>query len=76
MSTHNIPFHDKIRNKSLNICFVELSEELRRTQKEVRISLGKRGIRVRAIEVRLYFAFYGNLLGPKYCGLSSFLPTS
>ena len=35
MSTHNIhiQFHDKIRKKSLNICFVELSEEFCRTQK-------------------------------------------
>ena len=27
MSTHNIQFHDKIRKKSLNICFLELLEE-------------------------------------------------
>ena len=29
MHTHTIPFHDKIikKNKSLNICFMELSEE-------------------------------------------------
>ena len=27
MSTHNIKFHDKIRKKSLNICFLELLEE-------------------------------------------------
>ena len=26
MSTHNIQFHDKIKN-SINICFLELSEE-------------------------------------------------
>ena len=25
--THNIQFHDKIRKKSPNICFLELSEE-------------------------------------------------
>ena len=35
MSTHNIQFHDKI------------SEELRRTQKQVRISHGKRSIWIR-----------------------------
>ena len=29
MSTHNIQFHDQIRN-SLNICFLELPEEFRR----------------------------------------------
>ena len=28
MSTHNIQFHDKIKIKSLNICFLELLEEL------------------------------------------------
>ena len=33
MSTHNIQFHDKIIKKSLNICFLELSEEFRRGPK-------------------------------------------
>ena len=33
MSTHNIQFHDKIKKISLNICFLELSEELRRDSK-------------------------------------------
>ena len=33
MSTHNIQFHDEIRKFSLNICFLELSEELRRVSK-------------------------------------------
>ena len=33
MSTHNKQFHDKIRKKSVNICFLELSEELRRASK-------------------------------------------
>ena len=28
MSTHDIQFHDKIRKKSLNICFLELLEGL------------------------------------------------
>ena len=54
MNTHNIQFHDKIRTFSLNICFLELSEELRRAQKRVRICHGKRAIGVRAVEVRLY----------------------
>ena len=44
MSTHNIQFHDKIRKFPLNICFLELSEELRRSQKRVRIIHGKRAI--------------------------------
>ena len=30
MSTHHIQFHDKIKKKSLNICFLELLEEFRR----------------------------------------------
>ena len=55
MSTHNIHFHDKIRKKIpqifLNICFVELSEELIRDSKRPRISHGKRAIGVRVIEV-------------------------
>ena len=36
MSTHNIRFHDKIRKNpklSLNICFLELSEEFSRDSK-------------------------------------------
>ena len=33
MSTNNIQFHDKIRNFSLNICFLELAEEFRRDSK-------------------------------------------
>ena len=33
MSTYNILFHDKIRKKSLNICFLGLSEEFRRDSK-------------------------------------------
>ena len=47
MSINYKQFHDK--NISLNICFLELSEEFRRTQKRVQISHGKRA----AIEVRL-----------------------
>ena len=34
MSTHNIQFHDKIRKKSLNICFLELLEEFCRKEFE------------------------------------------
>ena len=33
MSTHNKQFHDKIRKKSVNICFLELTEKLRRASK-------------------------------------------
>ena len=33
MITHNIQFHDKMRKKSLNICFLELLEEFRRNSK-------------------------------------------
>ena len=33
MSTHNIQFHDKNKKNSLNICFLELSEEFRRDSK-------------------------------------------
>ena len=33
MSTHNIQFHDKIRKKSLNICFLELLEDFVGTEK-------------------------------------------
>ena len=56
MSTHNIQFHDKIRKKkSLNICFLELLGDFVGSEKRVRIIQGKRAIRVRAIEVILYF---------------------
>ena len=30
MSTHNIQFHDEIRKKSVNICFLELLEKFGR----------------------------------------------
>ena len=33
MSTHSIQLHDKIRKKSLNICFLELLEEFCRDSK-------------------------------------------
>ena len=52
MNTHSIQFHDNIRKQIptifLNICFLELSKELR-----VRISHGKRAIGVRGIETLL-----------------------
>ena len=35
MSTHNIQFHDKIRKKSLNICFLELRKDFVGTEKRV-----------------------------------------
>ena len=54
MSTHNIQFHDKIRKKFLNICFLELLEEFVASEKRVRFIHGKQAIRVRAIEVILY----------------------
>ena len=55
ISTYNIQFHDNDKNKILNICFLELSEEFRRDKKkkQVWISHGKRAIDVRAIEVWL-----------------------
>ena len=55
MSTHNIQFHDK--NKEKNPCiFVFLSywNNFVGTEKRVRFIHGKRAIRVRAIEVILY----------------------
>ena len=61
MSTHNIQFHYQ-KEKLLNICFLELSEEFcrdskkkkkkKKKKKRVRIRHGKR-----AIEVRLYIVF-------------------
>ena len=56
MSTHNIQFHGQIGNLpkiSLNIYFLELSEEFPRDSKRVRISHGKRVIGVRVTEVLL-----------------------
>ena len=54
MSTHNIQFHNKIRKFPSVFVFLSYWKNSVRTQKWVRISLGKRGIGVRAIEVRLY----------------------
>ena len=51
MSILNIQFHDKTKKISLNICFLDLSEEFCRDR--VRISHGKRAIGGRAIEVRM-----------------------
>ena len=58
MSTHNIPFHDKI---STNICFLSYWKNIVGTQKRVRISDGKRVISVRVIEVLLYMDFKINV---------------
>ena len=54
MSTNYIQFHDKIRKRSLNICFLSYWKDFVGTEKRVRIIHGKRAIRVRAIEVILY----------------------
>ena len=54
MSTHNIQFHNKIRKIPSVFVFLSYRKNSVRTQKWVRISLGKRAIGVRAIEVRLY----------------------
>ena len=69
MSTHNIYFHDKIGKHpkiSLDICFLELSEEFPR----VRISHGKRAILVRAIEVTLYMFYTHRVLLPHLCKIT------
>ena len=52
MSTHNNVYHDKIKTKFLNICFLELSEEFHRGSKT------KWAIYLRAIEVWLYFSYF------------------
>ena len=54
MSTYNIQFYDKERKLPKNICFWSYRKNFVGTQKQVRISHGKRAIGVRAIEVRLY----------------------
>ena len=54
MSTHKIQYHDKIRKKSLNICFLSCWKDSVGTEKRVRIIQDKRAVRVRAIEVLLY----------------------
>ena len=53
MSTPNIQFHDKIRKFPEIFVFLSYGKGFVRTQKQVRISHGKRAIGVRAIEVRL-----------------------
>ena len=53
MSTHNIQLHDKIRKFPLTCDFWNYRKNFVGTQKQVRISHGKRAIGVRAIEVRL-----------------------
>ena len=53
MSTHNIQFDDKIRKQIF--VFLSYWKDFVRTEKRVRIIQGKRAIRVRAIEIILYF---------------------
>ena len=50
MSTHNIQFHDKIRKFSLIFGFWSYQKNFIGTQKQIRISHGKRAICVRSIE--------------------------
>ena len=54
MSTHNIHFHDKIRNILLIFIFLKYRKNFLRTPKQLRISYGKRAIGVRVIEDLLY----------------------
>ena len=60
MSTHNIQFHHKINKLFFknNCFFLNYLKNFVETQKRVRISHGKCGIRVRAIEVRLYIILF------------------
>ena len=53
MNTHNIQFHDKIRNFPLIFVFLSYRKKFVGTKKRVRISHGKRAIGVRAIEFLL-----------------------
>ena len=55
MSTHNIQFHDEIRKYRKIFVFLSNRKNFAGTRTRVRISHGKRPIRVRAIEVRLYW---------------------
>ena len=57
MSTHNIQFHDKIRTFPLIFVFLGYRKNFVGTQKQVRISHGKRAISVQAIEVRLWYIY-------------------
>ena len=50
MSTHNIPFHDKIRFPLIFV-FLSYRKNFIGTQKRVRNSRGKQAIGARAIEV-------------------------
>ena len=51
MSTHNIQFRDKMRKFPLIFVFLSCRKNFVGTQKQVRISHGKRAIGDRAIEV-------------------------
>ena len=55
MSTLNIQFHDKIRKNPSIFVFLSYCKNFVGTEKRVRIIHGKRAMRVRAIEVILYF---------------------
>ena len=55
MSTHNIQHQDKIRKNPYIFVFLSYWKNFVGTEKRVRIIHGKRAIRVRAIEVILYF---------------------
>ena len=57
MSTHNIYFHDKIRNfllSQIRYSYLQLWKKILGIQERVRNSHGKRVIGVRAIEVSVY----------------------
>ena len=58
MSTLNIHFHDKIRKFPKIFIFLSYLKNFVGTQKRVRISRSKRAIRVRFIEVQLYFCLF------------------
>ena len=57
MSTHNIQFHDKIRKNHLFVFLSYWKNFVGTEKKRVRIIHCKQAIRVRAIEVILYFVF-------------------
>ena len=61
MNIHKIHFHDKIKNNPeifLHVSFLSYRKNFLGTQKQVRISHGKRAIDVRVIEVLLFIVLY------------------
>ena len=64
MSTHNIQCHDKMRKNPSIFVFLSYWKDFVGTEKRVRIIQGKRAIRVRTIEVILYFDSKGVRLNP------------